>query len=108
MHGYQEPAKIGDGKKVLIELTNGVTRKSKDYTTTLLLYPFLGTGFFNRLAGGNATILMWECPLVIFGKSLCDRNLQIEVTITEAFQNFTEELIFLRQLNTSALWNTKI
>ena len=45
-----------------------------DYMTTVPLYGQLTTGFLNRLAGGNATIIMWECHVAIIGKSLCDRK----------------------------------
>ena len=45
-----------------------------DYTANLPLYGTLTTGFLHHLTGGNATIFMWECPLAIFGKSLCDRK----------------------------------
>ena len=73
--GWQESARIGDTKEVLTKLANGGTKEIRtDYTTTLLLQSQLTTGFFNRLAGANATIIMWECPLAIFGKSLCDRK----------------------------------
>ena len=61
---------------VIIKLANGAMKEIRiDYPSTLLLY---GTtlvkewgiifGILNQVADGNATILMLECPLVIFGK----------------------------------------
>ena len=66
---------LGGTKEVLSKLANGAPREIRiDYTTTLLLQRQLTTGFLYRLAGGNATILSWQCHVAIFGKSLRDKK----------------------------------